>query len=202
MTAPFWKTKRLHEMTRFEFEAICDGCARCCLVKIEDADTGVVHYTDVACRLLDGKSCRCKDYGHRRRRVPDCLKITARTAKSYGWLPQTCGYRLIAEGKDLYWWHPLVSGDRDTVHQAGISVRGRVAGSEDDFSDDEMAHRLVTWPARFPPGARHRPAVSARAKAKRKPAPQKPAPKNARPKTKRKPPAPAARKVARRGGAG
>jgi hypothetical protein len=78
---PFWKTKRLHEMTRVEFEAICDGCARCCLVKIEDADTGVVHYTDVACRLLDGKSCRCKDYGHRRRRVPDCLKITPRTAK-------------------------------------------------------------------------------------------------------------------------
>ena len=169
---PFWKTKSLAQMTRAEFESVCDGCARCCLVKLEDDDTGQIHYTDVSCKLLDTKSCRCSDYGHRRRRVPDCLKITPRTAKSYGWLPPTCGYRLLAEGRDLYWWHPLVSGDRDTVHQAGISVRGRVAGPEQNYSDDELGHYLVTWPGRFPAGTR-----------------------------KRKPPAPAARKKAKRGGA-
>jgi uncharacterized cysteine cluster protein YcgN (CxxCxxCC family) len=153
---PFWKTKRLHEMTRGEYEAICDGCARCCLVKLEDEDTGRIHYTDVACKLLDTNSCRCSDYGHRRRRVPDCLKITPRTAKSYAWLPPTCGYRLVAEGRDLYWWHPLVSGDPETVHAAGVSVRGRVAGFEQDFSDDELGHHLVLWPARLPPGAKAR----------------------------------------------
>jgi len=167
MTQPFWRTKPLAEMTKAEFESVCDGCARCCLVKIEDADTGRVHYTDVACKLLDTKSCRCSDYGHRRRRVPDCLKITPKTAKSYAWLPPTCGYRLLAEGRDLYWWHPLVSGDRGTVHAAGISVRGRVAGLEDDFSDDELAHRLVLWPEKFPAGARSRKAPRA---ARKKPA--------------------------------
>jgi uncharacterized cysteine cluster protein YcgN (CxxCxxCC family) len=156
MAIPFWRTKSLAQMTAAEFESVCDGCARCCLVKIEDVPSGIVHYTDVACRLLDAKSCRCSDYGHRRRRVPDCLKITPRTAKSYGWLPPTCGYRLLAEGRDLYWWHPLVSGDRDTVHQAGISVRGRVAGLEQDYSDDEIAHHLVTWPGNFPAGAKRR----------------------------------------------
>jgi uncharacterized cysteine cluster protein YcgN (CxxCxxCC family) len=170
MSEPFWRTKSLAQMTLSEFESVCDGCARCCLVKIEEVPSAVVPYTDVACRLLDTKSCRCSDYGHRRRRVPDCLKITPRTAKSYRWLPPTCGYRLIAEGEDLYWWHPLVSGDRDTVHQAGISVRGRVAGSEDDFSDDEMAHRLVTWPGKFPAGAKRRTPPRA---APSKPAPRK-----------------------------
>jgi uncharacterized cysteine cluster protein YcgN (CxxCxxCC family) len=153
MSDPFWRTKPLSQMTAREFESICDGCARCCLVKLEDEDTGRIHYTDVACKLLDTKSCRCSDYGHRRRRVPDCLKITPRTAKSYEWLPPTCGYRLIAEGKDLYWWHPLVSGDPETVHAAGVSVRGKVAGFEQDFSDDELGHHLVLWPARVPPGA-------------------------------------------------
>lgn len=151
---PFWETKPLAEMTKREFESICDGCARCCLSKIEDADTGVVHYTDVACKLLDAEACRCRDYGHRRRRVPDCLKITPKTAKTWKWLPPTCGYRLLAEGRKLYWWHPLVSGDPETVHIAGISVRGKTAGSEEDFSDDEMAHRLVAWPRQLPPAAR------------------------------------------------
>ncbi len=166
---PFWKRKRLHEMTRGEFEAICDRCARCCLVKLEDEDTGKVHYTDIACKLLDSESCRCKDYGHRKRRVPDCLKITPRTAKSYRWLPETCGYRLIAEGRDLYWWHPLVSGDPDTVHAAGISVRGKVAGDEREFGDDELAHHLVRWPEQLPGAARRRRRAAApRPRAKRK----------------------------------
>jgi uncharacterized cysteine cluster protein YcgN (CxxCxxCC family) len=157
MTAPFWETKSLAEMTRSEFESVCDGCARCCLVKLEDADTGATHYTDVACRLLDTRSCRCTDYGHRTRRVPDCMKLTPRTAKTYSWLPRTCGYRLLAEGRPLYWWHPLVSGDPESVHAAGISVRGRTAGSERDFSDDETALRIVTWPNQQPRIARARP---------------------------------------------
>ena len=152
MTAPFWKTKSLAQMTRAEFESVCDGCARCCLVKLEDEDSGQIHYTDVTCKLLDAKSCRCRDYGRRRARVPDCLKITPRTAKSYSWLPPTCGYRLLAEGRDLHWWHPLVSGDPASVHKAGISVRGRVAGPEQDFSDDELAHHLVAWPGKWPAG--------------------------------------------------
>jgi uncharacterized cysteine cluster protein YcgN (CxxCxxCC family) len=153
MSAPFWETKSLSEMTKSEWESLCDGCARCCLSKIEDADTGVVHYTDVGCKLLDEQSCRCRDYGHRRRRVPDCLKITPRGAKTWTWLPLTCAYRLVAEGRPLYWWHPLVSGDRASVHAAGVSVRGRLAGLEGDFSDDELAHHLVRWPHQAPKGA-------------------------------------------------
>ena len=147
--APFWETKSLAEMTKAEFESVCDGCARCCLVKLEDADTRVTHYTDVACRLLDTGTCRCTDYGHRTRRVPDCMKLTPGRAKSYSWLPKTCGYRLLAAGRPLYWWHPLVSGDRASVHAAGISVRGRTVGSERDFSDDETALRIVLWPNQF-----------------------------------------------------
>ena len=189
MAEPFWRTKSLAQMTRAEFESVCDGCARCCLVKLEDEDTGRIHYTDVACKLLDAKTCRCKDYGRRASRVPDCLKITPRTAKSYAWLPPTCGYRLIAEGKDLYWWHPLVSGDPLSVHKAGISVRGKVAGPEQDFSDDELGHHLVTWPGKFPAGRAAERKVRGTGAAKSKSG------------SKRKPPAPAARQKAKRNGA-
>ena len=157
MDKPFWETKKLAQMTRKEFESVCDRCARCCLVKLEDEDTGVVHYTDVVCRLLDEKSCRCTDYGHRERRVPDCVKLTPRRAASYSWLPDTCAYRLLAEGKPLYWWHPLVSGDRDSVHAAGVSVRGRTAGDETEFSDDELAHHLVMWPNEAPGAGQKKP---------------------------------------------
>jgi uncharacterized cysteine cluster protein YcgN (CxxCxxCC family) len=156
MSAPFWETKSLAQMTRSEFESVCDGCARCCLVKLEDEDTGFVHYTDVVCRLLDQRTCRCRDYGHRSRRVPDCVKLSPRRAASYSWLPQTCAYRLLAEGKPLYWWHPLVSGDPASVHAAGVSVRGRVAGVEEDFSDDELAHHIVLWPNLLPAAKRRR----------------------------------------------
>jgi uncharacterized protein len=156
MDRPFWDTKKLSQMSRAEFEALCDGCARCCLVKLEDEDTGVVHYTDVVCRLLDERTCRCTDYGHRSRRVPDCVKLTPRRAGAYSWLPQTCAYRLLAEGKPLYWWHPLVSGDQNTVHAAGVSVRGRTSGDETEFSDDELSHHLVTWPNEAPAKSRQK----------------------------------------------
>ena len=142
-TVPFWRRKGLSEMDRAEWESLCDGCARCCLVKLEDADSGEVDYSDVACRLLDLGTCRCKHYARRADIVADCAVLTAEGVPSLEWLPPTCAYRLVDEGKDLYWWHPLVSGDPDTVHAAGISVRGRIV-TENDAGD--LEDHIVTWP--------------------------------------------------------
>jgi uncharacterized cysteine cluster protein YcgN (CxxCxxCC family) len=147
--APFWRTKSLAEMTETEWESLCDGCGRCCLNKLEYEDTGEIVWTDVACRLLDEQSCRCKDYAHRHSRVPDCLALTAANVPQLSWLPPTCGYRLVAEGRDLYWWHPLVSGDPDSVHAAGISVRGRTV-SEKLVPIDDFEQHVVAWPGRVP----------------------------------------------------
>jgi uncharacterized cysteine cluster protein YcgN (CxxCxxCC family) len=141
---PFWQRKRLDEMSRSEWESLCDGCGRCCLIKLEDVDTGDIDYTDIACRLLDLGTCRCSDYRNRKRRIPDCVVLTAANINDLQWMPSTCAYRLIHEGKDLAWWHPLVSGDAETVHQAGVSVRNRVV-PEDRGDDPE--DRIVTWPA-------------------------------------------------------
>jgi uncharacterized protein len=144
---PFWRVKPLEAMTPSEWESLCDGCARCCLVKLEDEDTGAIHYTDVSCTLLDCHSCRCGDYDNRTAKVPDCVQLTPDSVRGLTWLPPTCAYRLLAEGRDLYWWHPLVSGDPETPHVAGISVRGRLAGAEEDFSLSELLDRIVDWPA-------------------------------------------------------
>ncbi|MBM6592401.1 YcgN family cysteine cluster protein [Microvirga pudoricolor] len=148
MTDPteFWKTKSLEALTPDEWESLCDGCGRCCLVKLEDDDTGDIHYTDVGCTLLNDQTCRCRDYPNRQAKVPDCVRLTPRSVRSLSWLPVTCGYRLVAEGRDLYWWHHLVSGDRETVHAAGISVRDRVAGPEEDFTVRELIGRVTDWP--------------------------------------------------------
>jgi len=135
---PFWKRKKLEEMTREEWESLCDGCARCCLYKLEDEDTGEIYYTNVVCRLLDTFRCRCTAYNERSKLMPTCLVLTPEMVRKLKWMPKTCAYRLVAEGKDLEWWHPLVSGDPDTVHQAGISVRsGTIAESDVDMDNLE-----------------------------------------------------------------
>jgi uncharacterized cysteine cluster protein YcgN (CxxCxxCC family) len=151
---PFWKRKSLSEMTDSEWESLCDGCGRCCLVKLEEEDTGRIYYTDVGCRLLDGASCGCRDYPNRSAQVDDCVRLTAATVGTLKWLPPTCGYRLLSQGRDLYWWHPLVSGDPATVHDAGISVRKRVSAAEQDVDDDDLEERIVHWPLRMPKRAR------------------------------------------------
>ena len=140
---PFWRRKSLDEMSTTEWESLCDGCARCCLIKLEDEDTGKLDYTDVACRLLDHRTCRCSDYSNRRLRVPDCVNLTPAAVRNLRWLPYTCAYRLIAEGEDLAWWHPLVSGDPETVHEAGVSVRGRIVAEESGVDPED---RIVDWP--------------------------------------------------------
>jgi hypothetical protein len=143
---PFWRVKALEEMSAPEWESLCDGCGRCCLVKLEDEDSGKIHFTDIGCKLLDATSCRCTDYRRRRRRVHDCVKLTPAAVRTLSWLPATCAYRLIAEGRDLAWWHPLVSGSDETVHEAGISVRGRVSASEEDIDVELWPDRIVKWP--------------------------------------------------------
>jgi len=154
MTQPFWRTKRLIEMTEAEWESLCDGCGRCCLVKLEDEDTGEIASTDIACRLFDEATCRCTDYPNRSDKVPDCVRLTPDVVPTLGWLPVTCAYRLVASGQDLPWWHPLVSGTPATVVAAKVSVLGRTAGLEDDFTLDETVAHIVDWPNRWPRGAR------------------------------------------------
>lgn len=135
--SPFWKRKSLTEMSETEWESLCDGCGQCCLYKLEDADTGEYALTDVACRYLDHDTCRCTDYANRHRNVPDCVKVTPGNIAGLRWMPETCAYRLLAKGRDLEWWHPLVSGDPGTVHSSGASVRGKAVNEDrvDDLED-------------------------------------------------------------------
>ena len=138
----FWELP-LDALTRAEWEALCDGCGRCCLHKLEDEDTGEVRGTNVACRLLDTTTARCSDYRNRKSFVPDCLRLTLKLVREVRWLPNTCAYRLRADGQPLPRWHYLLTGDRDAVRRAGVSVIGR-AVSEDVAGPIE--HHLVDWP--------------------------------------------------------
>jgi uncharacterized protein len=152
----FWKTKTLEEMSDAEWESLCDGCGRCCLNKLEDEDTGRIYYTHISCKLLDANLCACKDYPNRSDQVPDCVRLTPDNVRSLSWLPHSCGYKLAAEKRDLYWWHPLISGSRQTVHEAGVSVRGRVEASEETVPDEELEDHIVSWPAQLPRKAKLR----------------------------------------------
>lgn len=141
MGEAFWKLKSLAEMSAGEWESLCDGCALCCLQKLEDEDNGDIYFTDLACRLLDTDSCRCTNYPARRKEVPGCLQLSADRPELYRWLPASCAYRRLAEGKPLADWHPLVSGDPESVHKAGISARGKVV-SETTTSEWSVLRRL------------------------------------------------------------
>lgn len=147
---PFWEEKTLAEMSTEEWEALCDGCGRCCLIRLEDEDTGEIVTSDVSCRLLDGDSCACTDYPNRKSKVPDCVKLTPDNVGKLSWIPHTCAYRRLAEGKGLAWWHPLISGDPDTVRQAGVSAAGRTVNEAEVRPGDWEKH-IVDWPDYEPP---------------------------------------------------
>ncbi|HPW68396.1 MAG: YcgN family cysteine cluster protein [Desulfomonilia bacterium] len=141
----FWKTTPLDEMSREQWESLCDKCGRCCMHKILFEDTALLVYTRVACRHLDARTCRCSAYEERSSVSPDCLVLTPENLSSCMYLlPDTCAYRLIARGRDLPPWHPLVSGDPGAVHRAGVSVRGKVL-SEDDIEEEELEEHIIDW---------------------------------------------------------
>jgi uncharacterized cysteine cluster protein YcgN (CxxCxxCC family) len=135
---PFWETKRLEQMTAQEWESLCDGCGLCCLVRYEDDATGEIVPTRVACRLFDDQRCACRDYANRKAYVPDCIKLTPWNIEALEWMPKSCAYRRLHEGRGLAAWHPLITGDPESVHTAGVSIRGQTI-SEDCLADPEDA---------------------------------------------------------------
>jgi len=142
---PFWEVTPLAAMTREQWESLCDGCGLCCLHKVEDDVTGEIFYTDVACRHLDRDTCRCTCYPDRTVEDPGCVALTPEAAGRWAWLPATCAYRRVAEGRPLEWWHPLISGDPGTVHRAGISLRNHTV-TEETVVGDALADHIVAWP--------------------------------------------------------
>lgn len=142
MTDQYWKNKSLAEMSSVEWEGLCDGCALCCMHKVEDEDTGELYYTDVACRLLDLGTCRCNDYANRAKEVADCLVLSVDKSDEFNWLPASCAYRRLAHGQDLPEWHPLITGRAESVHEAGVSMLGK-AVSENDTDDYTVLRQLA-----------------------------------------------------------
>ncbi|MBX2847861.1 MAG: YcgN family cysteine cluster protein [Acidiferrobacterales bacterium] len=142
---PFWRTKQLYEMTHSEWESVCDGCAKCCLTKLQDEETQQVVFTDVACQFLDADTCRCRDYKNRNDLVPDCVSLTPENITKYSqYLPSSCSYRLLLENKSLPDWHHLVSGKQSAIHQAGLSVKGRVRYKH-KIDEQELENYVVDW---------------------------------------------------------
>ncbi|MCP4183348.1 MAG: YcgN family cysteine cluster protein [Hyphomicrobiales bacterium] len=141
----YWQITELSKMTDCQWEGLCDGCARCCLNKLEDWDTGEIYWTNVACELLDCETCRCKDYENRQISMPDCILLTQDKISELSWLPPTCAYRLVSESQDLPGWHPLISGRAESVHEAGVSVRGR-AVPENNIKPEQLEDHIVDWP--------------------------------------------------------
>jgi len=139
MTEPFWKRKTLDEMSDAEWESLCDGCGLCCMHKIQDEDSGEIYYTNLACKLFDLGTCKCSNYANRQKEVPNCMSL--RKTTNFEWLPASCAYRRLSKGQDLEWWHPLVSGDPNTVHLADISVKGKCL-SENDTNEWTVAQKL------------------------------------------------------------
>ncbi|MEM8799220.1 MAG: YcgN family cysteine cluster protein [Pseudomonadota bacterium] len=139
----FWRDKALTDLTTDEWEALCDGCGKCCLHKLEDVDTGDVVYTNVACRMLDHDRVSCKKYAERKRFVPDCVVLTPADIDQLPWMPPSCAYRLLSEGKPLPPWHHLLSGSRETIHQVGQSVRGRII---DERLAGDLEDHVCEWP--------------------------------------------------------
>lgn len=149
MSGRWWETTALSDMSETQWEALCDGCAKCCLLKLEDEDTGEVAYTRLHCRLLNSETCRCSDYENRKDYVPDCIKLTPGNLGQLRWMPQTCAYRLLYEGKPLFSWHPLLTGNPDSVHQDRNSIRGRSV-SEDTVLDEDQIDWIVDWEGNEP----------------------------------------------------
>ena len=141
---PFWQAKTLEEMSASEWESLCDGCGQCCLIKLEDEDTGEIAVTRLACKLLDLGSCQCSGYASRQDHVPDCVKLGLDDISRLSWLPGTCAYRLLYAGEPLRWWHPLVSGTPQTVFEAGVSIRG-LAISESKVPEERFPAHIVGW---------------------------------------------------------
>ena len=141
---PFWKTKKLEEMSPKEWESLCDGCAKCCLVKLEDEETKELFFTNLHCKLLDGSTCQCSDYANRKKYVPICVKLTPKIVAEVDWLPDSCAYRLVHEGKDLYPWHHLVCGDREEIHRQGWSCQNKTV-TEEGVSDDDAMDYVINW---------------------------------------------------------
>jgi len=140
----FWKKKSLEQFTPEEWEALCDGCSKCCLFKLQESPDEPIKFTNVVCRYMDMETCVCTDYVHRHQNVPDCVYLTPKLAREANWLPKTCAYYLIAHGQDLPWWHPLKTGSRTSTKRAGASVFGKVE-SESDIDSEDLEDMVVDW---------------------------------------------------------
>ncbi len=142
----YWETVPMKKMTQAEWEALCDGCGKCCLNKLEDEESGRVALTRVACKLLNDETCLCSNYENRHAFVPECIVMKPKNIDKHAyWMPKTCAYRLLWGGKPLFDWHPLISGDPDTVHEAGVSIRGRTV-AENTISDDDWEDYIIEEP--------------------------------------------------------